>query len=41
MNIPKKELKKVFDIIDRTKNNRVRLEEVKSISSLLENEEDQ
>ena len=40
MPIPKKDLKRVFDIIDRTKSGRVRLEEVKSISSLLENEEE-
>jgi len=34
-------LKRSFDIIDRTKSGRVRLEEVKSISSLLENEDNQ
>ena len=38
--LSKKELKRVFDIIDRTKHGRVRLEEVKQISSLIENEND-
>lgn len=41
MGMNKKELKRVFDIVDRTKSGRVRLEEIKSISSLLENEGDE
>ena len=37
---PKKDLKKTFDIIDRTKSGRVRMEEIKAIASLLGEDED-
>jgi Ca2+-binding EF-hand superfamily protein len=39
ISITKKDLKRTFDIIDRSKNGRIRLEEIRSISSLIENEE--
>lgn len=38
LQISKKELKKTFDIIDRTKQGRVRLEDIKALSSMLDNE---
>ena len=41
MATPKKELKRTFDIVDRAKTGRVRLEDIKSIASMLdENEEE-
>lgn len=38
--IPKKDLKRTFDIVDRSKSGKLRLEEIKSISNLIENEDD-
>ena len=38
--IPKKDLKRTFDIIDRSKSGKLRLEEIKSLSNLVDNEED-
>ncbi len=35
---PKKELKRTFDIIDKQKSGRIRLEDIKSISQMLSNE---
>jgi Ca2+-binding EF-hand superfamily protein len=35
---PKKELKRTFDIIDKQKIGRVRLEDIKSISHMIQNE---
>jgi hypothetical protein len=40
VSIPKKDLKRTFDIIDRVKNGKIRLEEIKGIASLLDNEAD-
>ena len=37
---PKKELKRTFDIIDKQKTGRIRLEDLKSISNMMNNEED-
>lgn len=36
---PKKDLKKTFDILDKSKSGRVRLEDIKSIAHMLDNEE--
>lgn len=36
--IPKKELKRTFDIIDKAKAGRIRMEDIKSISTMLANE---
>jgi len=36
---PKKELKRTFDIIDKAKTGRVRIEDIKSIAKMLDNEE--
>jgi Ca2+-binding EF-hand superfamily protein len=35
----KKELKRTFDIIDKSKTGRVRLEDIKSIAQMLENDD--
>lgn len=35
---PKKELKRTFDIIDKQKTGRIRLEDIKSISNMIANE---
>jgi Ca2+-binding EF-hand superfamily protein len=35
---PKKELKRTFDIIDKQKTGRIRLEDIKSISNMITNE---
>jgi Ca2+-binding EF-hand superfamily protein len=35
--IPKKELKRTFDIIDKAKTGRIRMEDIKSISAMLAN----
>ena len=37
---PKKELKRTFDVIDKARTGRVKLEEIKSIASMLDEEED-
>lgn len=37
--LTKKDLKRIFDIIDRVKQGRIRMEDVKSIVSLLDNDE--
>lgn len=34
---PKKELKRTFDIIDKAKTGRIRMEDIKSISAMLAN----
>lgn len=39
LQISKKDLKKTFDIIDRTKQGRVRLEDIKQLSSILESDD--
>jgi Ca2+-binding EF-hand superfamily protein len=41
VSISKKELKRTFDIIDRSKNGRVRLEDIKNIVSLISKDEDE
>ncbi len=38
---PKKDLKKTFDIIDKAKTGRVKLEDIKSIANMLDNDDDQ
>lgn len=38
---PKKELKRTFDIIDKAKTGRIRMEDIKSISAMLANNDSQ
>ena len=39
MATPKKEMKRTFDIIDKAKTGRVKLEDIKSIANMLNNDE--
>ena len=40
MDTPKKELKRTFDIVDRARAGRIRLEDIKSIATMLESGDD-
>jgi Ca2+-binding EF-hand superfamily protein len=39
MPTPKKELKRTFDIIDKAKTGRIRMEDIKSITTMLANDD--
>jgi len=39
MQTPKKELKRTFDIIDKAKTGRIRMEDIKSITTMLANDD--